>query len=451
MSDSVTTPPFASKATPPKSAGIRQDSGAAISRDVFAAWVHDALNHLYDWAHLRDHPLGDLLIDVDVYGLRRGQELRNALLDAIRSQRPGTATPAHTHDWRGYQILELRYLENRSPDEIASRLAISRSLYFREQARVLEALVAELWDRCRRQQRSRPSNALEASSAELPQAATSKTLEITEIERLHTQATLTTLDLADVLGHLQPIVEPLAREHGHHVRLPSLQPALLQRVDRALIRLAVVHILRHLMGLLDRAKFDISTFVTDVEAGIKIVAVAMGGESDAPVTSLSGANLEIGLQLLVVMGGRLQFDQIGPRQWEARLIWRSVAPQVLLVIDDNAGLADLFRRYLVGEHWQVLSATSGAEARQLMQQARPTAVILDVIMPEEDGWDLLVRLRSNDNTRTIPVIVCSILDDPQMVKALGATACLQKPVTRSALLEALALYVQVEPSRPQRH
>lgn len=67
----------------------------------------------------------------------------------------------------------------------------------------------------------------------------------------------------------------------------------------------------------------------------------------------------------------------------------------------------------------------------------PQAIVLDVMMPQVDGWEVLARLRQHPGTARIPVIICSVLADADLAAALGAMAVVPKPVTRQAFLSAL--------------
>jgi CheY-like chemotaxis protein len=140
------------------------------------------------------------------------------------------------------------------------------------------------------------------------------------------------------------------------------------------------------------------------------------------------------------MGGRLDVStgEAEGDVWEASLAWLVDRPQTLLVIDDNRGFVDLFQRYLAASAWHVIGATDGAAARQALAEARPAVIVLDVMMPKEDGWELLMALKAAPETRDIPVVICSVLTEPQLAVTLGAAAYLPKPVTQQALLQALA-------------
>ena len=107
-------------------------------------------------------------------------------------------------------------------------------------------------------------------------------------------------------------------------------------------------------------------------------------------------------------------------------------------MDDNVGLVELLMRYLASHACQVISAESGVEGLQLANQYLPDAILLDVMMPGVDGWKVLQILRSNPQTASTPVIVCSVFNDPQLAYSLGATAFLAKPVRRDNILSVLS-------------
>jgi CheY-like chemotaxis protein len=113
------------------------------------------------------------------------------------------------------------------------------------------------------------------------------------------------------------------------------------------------------------------------------------------------------------------------------------APRVL-VVDNNADFIALVARYLYQEDWEVVGAGDATQALERAREMRPRIILLDVMMPGRDGWDLLVRLRAAAETKETPVIVCSILNEPQLATSLGANGYLPKPLTQTDLLRALA-------------
>jgi len=83
----------------------------------------------------------------------------------------------------------------------------------------------------------------------------------------------------------------------------------------------------------------------------------------------------------------------------------------LLVVDDNPDVGGLFRRYLRGEGYRVLQATSGAAAVRLASEFRPDLVVLDVLLPDRDGWEILSDLRATPGMAETPLVICSVLPE----------------------------------------
>ena len=114
-------------------------------------------------------------------------------------------------------------------------------------------------------------------------------------------------------------------------------------------------------------------------------------------------------------------------------------PEVL-VVEDDASAAELIRTYLEGDGYRVRVAGDGEEALAEAASRVPAAIVLDVLLPDLDGWEVLRRLKSDDRLRDVPVIIVSVVDEREVGLALGAVDYFLKPVDRVALLSRLARY-----------
>jgi CheY-like chemotaxis protein len=137
--------------------------------------------------------------------------------------------------------------------------------------------------------------------------------------------------------------------------------------------------------------------------------------------------------LFKAQGGILDLNTLGQI---TILLPRTTQPRVL-VIDDNAAIQQLFERYLAPHQYEVIHAQDGTEALHLAADFKPDAITLDVMMPRVDGWQVLRALQENSTTAKIPVIICSVLKEPELALSLGARAYLKKPVERLTLVETL--------------
>ena len=116
----------------------------------------------------------------------------------------------------------------------------------------------------------------------------------------------------------------------------------------------------------------------------------------------------------------------------------------VLMIDDNADALQLLQRYLSNSRYHFVGTQDPQRGLAMAEEQAPQIIVLDVMMPERDGWTVLGQLREHPKTHDIPVIVCSILSQEQLALTLGAAQFLRKPVTRQALLSALDH--QIEPA-----
>ncbi len=112
----------------------------------------------------------------------------------------------------------------------------------------------------------------------------------------------------------------------------------------------------------------------------------------------------------------------------------------ILVIEDDQAARDLLVGHLRAANWTVAEASTGVEGLIIAQRIRPCAIVLDVIMPELDGWAVLKILKNDPELSQIPVVLCTIVDDQKQGFALGAADYLLKPVKRRDLVATLSRY-----------
>jgi CheY-like chemotaxis protein len=108
-----------------------------------------------------------------------------------------------------------------------------------------------------------------------------------------------------------------------------------------------------------------------------------------------------------------------------------------LVIDDDPQVHELMKRVLDREGIEAAFAHSGEEGVALAKSQKPDLITLDVIMPGEDGWQVLARLKEDPELSKIPVIMVSMVTDTSIGYTLGAADFLTKPVDRDRLLAVL--------------
>jgi DNA-binding response OmpR family regulator len=109
----------------------------------------------------------------------------------------------------------------------------------------------------------------------------------------------------------------------------------------------------------------------------------------------------------------------------------------VLIVEDDTRAAKLLSLYLGQANWRPVVAQDGREALAQAVRLRPSAILLDLLLPELDGWEVLSALKASPETAHIPVIILSVLDKQDLGFRMGAADYLVKPVGRLALMRAL--------------
>ncbi len=110
-----------------------------------------------------------------------------------------------------------------------------------------------------------------------------------------------------------------------------------------------------------------------------------------------------------------------------------------LIIDDSNDSQLFLKDALLADNraWQIYTANSGREGLRFAQQVHPHVILLDVMMPSMDGWQVLKSLKEDHALAAIPVVIVSAIDNYFLAKEMGASAVLSKPIDRGKLQEIL--------------
>ena len=106
----------------------------------------------------------------------------------------------------------------------------------------------------------------------------------------------------------------------------------------------------------------------------------------------------------------------------------------IIVIDDDMAITELMSMLLKTHGFDVITTNSGAEGVKLVEEKHPNVVLLDLMMPDMDGWQVSKAIRKFNN---VPILILSAINDPSMVASVldtGADDFLVKPVPSSVLV-----------------
>jgi PAS domain S-box-containing protein len=110
---------------------------------------------------------------------------------------------------------------------------------------------------------------------------------------------------------------------------------------------------------------------------------------------------------------------------------------LILVVEDDDASRELLEETLKYSGYRVVSTSRGMEAIELAEKTHPIAITLDIMMPGMDGWEVLNKLKNNEKTKDIPVIITTMLDERKIGTALGAEEHFIKPVQKKTLIATL--------------
>lgn len=109
----------------------------------------------------------------------------------------------------------------------------------------------------------------------------------------------------------------------------------------------------------------------------------------------------------------------------------------ILVVDDDLKTVEMICQFLKEEGYATICSTSGKEALELANKYKPFAILLDIIMEDMDGWEVLQNLKHNDDTKDIPVVIVSVSQDRKTGLALGAIGFIDKPIDKENLISQI--------------
>lgn len=412
--------------------------------DDFGSYLRDALAHLYDRPYLRTHPIVPLLLGTEPLDV--ADALRRLLLDAIDQLRPPEPCPPASPTWRRYRYLVLRYVEGATPQRIAYELQISVRQSQREHNRALSEITALLWQRhldvTGRQATTTPhlaapgSRGFEKPSGRDVDVAGSVASNAADLLKIGSLPPDEATSLPEALSGAMRIVARLAKLRGAQIDVAAAGPVPPVHVNRLVLRQVLVDLLESALESSSHARIQVS-MVDTAEGVIVEMATPVGRPQASRRLTEVEARLSASRTLIGLQGGSLTAQPRNGYALYAVVMLPRSPTRTLLVVDDNPDVAYMFARFLEDHGYRVLHASTGRAALQLSRKSRPDVITIDVLMPSQDGWDLLEKLTSDPVTRGIPVIMCSVLPERSLALSMGVREFLGKPVTREALVAAL--------------
>jgi CheY-like chemotaxis protein len=365
--------------------------------------------------------------------------LERLLLEAIAALKPSSSVPHQSTAWRTYHILTTRYVQHFRQSEVARSLNLSPRQMRRQESLALRILAGYLWTRYDLENKARDwrAPARTATQAHGGMDLADPGLQ-GEIEWLVRGEGVASIAASDWISSTLKVARLLADKFG--VEVTAVVPRALSPVaaQPTALRQALLNLLTAIMRLAPQGRIHLVAEEADAHVYLT-VTVEASPTASAPVAAVPAEALQVIATLLRVGDGWI--ERLHPSDEGSLLVYRLAVPTMrllpVLIVDDNAETLRLFQRYLVGSRYRYFGTQDPEAALSLALQVAPRLIVLDVMLPGIDGWELLSRLREHPKLRGTPIGVCTILPQEELALALGAAKFIKKPVARADFLRLL--------------
>jgi len=114
----------------------------------------------------------------------------------------------------------------------------------------------------------------------------------------------------------------------------------------------------------------------------------------------------------------------------------------ILVVEDDPSTLKLYQRYLEKNEYDVITTSFGKQALKLAREYMPCLIVLDIVLPDISGWQVLKELKEDETVRDIPVVIASILSEKNKAISLGAIDYIKKPISGGGLVSKIEKMIQ---------
>lgn len=304
-------------------------------------------------------------------------------------------------------------------------------------------------------------------------------LDLSKIEAGRMEIYLETISVPTLVEEVRTLVTPLAATNQNSLEMvvdpaigdfrtdiTKLKQSLLNLVSNACkftkngtVALKVSHQSGPKGEELHFAVSDSGIGMTEEQIGKLFQPFVQADSSTTRQFGGTGLGLAVTKQFCRMLGGDVSVTSIPGNGSVFEIILPALAPEAarpaekfaesaemagattLLLVDDDAQIHDLLGAMLTRDGYRVLHASNGREAVARARGDRPAAILLDIMMPQIDGWTVLSELKNDPGLSSIPVIIVSMLDERPLGLSLGAAEFLTKPIERAKLVATIERYI----------
>ncbi|MCP4183711.1 MAG: hybrid sensor histidine kinase/response regulator, partial [Hyphomicrobiales bacterium] len=309
------------------------------------------------------------------------------MIDSIDTFKPSANEPDQSRVWRIFDSLFCCYVQQLKQQIVADQLSISPRQLRREQRMALEALADFLWNQYNLDAAiatEQPQSDVGVGQFENPELAK----ELGWVQDLQ-PANPTSLN--DVLTSVLGVTEPICKDKNVSIdnQMSAFLPPL--AIHDVVLTQILVNLISAAINRTPEGRITISA-----ERSEWVVDLSVKTPQTGPTPSLAkGANISLATELSKLSSIELNFTESETVAFCANLLLPIREQIPVLLVDDNEDALALFHRYTAGSRYQLISTQDPNDILELVEQAKPKMIILDIMMPETNGWMILGMLKNH--------------------------------------------------------
>ncbi|MEW5956662.1 MAG: response regulator [Chloroflexota bacterium] len=368
------------------------------------------------------------------------ESLQAAIIRAIEALKPAPDVPATAPVRRLYQVLVCRYIQGLTQMQTAQRLNITSRHLRREQQEAVHMLAQRLWEQRQAglpRPTDRPPAALSPTGrcaeslspiySPLPDAAWRSQIK-QELIALQQSAPGNVAGVSETIQSALKSIQALADKQGIRLIVNLPQPDLMVTLHTSVLREVLITTIEKLLPCLAGGEILIQAERSGESVKITVTGYPIITENPPQsdfireVLGASGSSVKVSLA-----DNSIQFLMVIP----------SADKITVAVVEDNADLVHFYYNYTTRTRYQIVHVPGERDAFAALVNLEPDIIILDLMLPNVDGWELLAQLHEHPGIRSVPIIVCSVVRRAELALAHGAALYVQKPVRRQEFIQAL--------------
>ena len=388
--------------------------------------VQEALNHLRDPGY---QPSDQLYEAAGCHPQDGPIPLQSSIMQQIRAMEPDPDAPQCAR--QVYEILHRRYVHRLTQGQTARLMNLSVRHLNRLQKEAVHALALRLWEHGHPRGRPPDSDRKQETRAQeagvTHQALNWSSQVDRELAVLQASSPDTVSDVEEAINRVLSLKHALVPA-SVDIEVAFVQPELTMTVHPSVLDQVLITAIRKLASRAQPGQVRIFAGLKDGDAEITVTGGLNG--ADAP------AEADLLRDVLIPKGASISVDVDGDHAF-LRIRMPSTGKVTVLAVDDNPDMQHFYRRSAAGTMYSITHIAQGQKVFEIVGALAPDLIILDVMLPDVDGWQLLMRLHEDPTTRSIPIIVCTVVREKELALSLGAALYLPKPVRPRQFTRAL--------------